>query len=245
MLKRGYSVNIIDSAIDKARNIPRVKALKKVSKSKKSKGPVFAITYDTRLPPIGSIEAKHWRSMTAKDSYLADVFKRPPLVAYKRHRNIRQYIIRAKVQKHQPYPTRYVKGMTKCGADCTACPYVKEAKRIKINGVEWKVNKKFNCKSFNVVYALICQKENCKQVYIGETKRILKFRIDDHRGYVVNKHLQHATGLHFNQPGHCLADMRFIAIEKSKRNNTLYRKEREEYFIRKFNTYNKGMNKKT
>ena len=66
LLKKGYPVNIIDSAIDKARNIPRVKAPKKVSKSKKSKGPVFAITYDTRLPPIGSIEAKHWRSMTAK-----------------------------------------------------------------------------------------------------------------------------------------------------------------------------------
>ena len=63
--------------------------------------------------------------------------------------------------------------------------------------------------------------------------------------YVVNKHLQHATGLRFNQRGHCLADMRFIAIEKEKRNNALYRKEREEYFIRKFNTYNKGINKKT
>ena len=183
--------------------------------------------------------------MTAKDIYLADVFKRPTLVEYKRHRNIRHYIIRAKVQKHQPYPTRYVKGMTICGADCTACPYVKEAKRIKINGVEWKVNKKFNCKSFNVVYALICQKENCKEVYIGETKIILKFRIDDHRGYVVNKHLQHAKGLHFKQPGHCLADMHFIAIEKEKRNNALYRKEREEYFIRKFNTYKQTCKKTT
>ena len=34
------------------------------------------------------------------------------------------------------------------------------------------------------------------------------------------------------------------ALERVKRNNILYRKEREEYFIRLFDTYNRGMNKK-
>ena len=50
------------------------------------------------------------------------------------------------------------------------------------------------------------KKENCKQVYIGETKRMLKFRLDDHRGYG-NKYVDTATGSHFNQPDHSLADM--------------------------------------
>ena len=134
--------------------------------------------------------------------------------------------------------------MTICVAGFTPCPYIKEGKSISINGITWKIHQQLNCKSFNVVYALICKKENCQKVYIGETKRILKFRLDEHRGYILNCHLNKATGDHFNQPGHSLADLTVTALEKSKRNNSLYRKEREEYFIRLFNTYHNGINKK-
>ena len=72
---------------------------------------------------------------------------------------------------------------------------------------------------------------------------MLKFRLDDHRGYV-NNHVDTATGSHFNQPGHSLADMSVTILEQVRKNNDAYRKEREEYFIRKFNTIQKGMNRK-
>ena len=42
---------------------------------------------------------------------------------------------------------------------------------------------------------------------------------------------------HFNESGHSLADMKMIILEKVKKNDELYRKECEHYFIRKFNTY--------
>ena len=99
--------------------------------------------------------------------------------------------------------------------------------------------------SFNIVYALKCKKENCGKTYIGETKRYLKSRLDDHRGYIVNSLTSKATGEHFTQPGHSLADLQVTVLEQVKKNNTLYRKEREEYFIRKFNTFHNGINKKT
>ena len=89
---------------------------------------------------MGNIEAKHWRSMTSKDSYLAEVFKRPPLVAFKRQKNLRQYLIRAKVPKEKIQPQRLMKGMKKCGESCTACPYVKEGNTININGKVWFKN---------------------------------------------------------------------------------------------------------
>ena len=38
--------------------------------------------------------------------------------------------------------------------------------------------------------------------------------------------------------------MKMTIIEQVKKDCDLYRKEREEYFIRKLDTYNKGMNKK-
>ena len=75
-------------------------------------------------------------------------------------------------------------------------------------------------------------------MYIGETKRVLKFRLDDND-------VNNATGSHFNQPGHCLADLSVTILEQVKKYNDSYRKEREEYFIRKFNTFHNGINKKT
>ena len=113
------------------------------------------------------------------------------------------------------------------------------SRKLKINGAEWNINKQLNCNSYNVVYA----KEKCKQVYIGETKRMLRFRLADHRGYITNGDVTQATGAHFNMPGHSLADFSATIIEQSKKKNSEYRKEREQYFIRKFYTFHKGINR--
>ena len=64
----------------------------------------------------------------------------------------------------------------------------------------------------------------------------------EHRGYVNNDD-DTATGEHFNQPGHSLSDMTLTVLERVKSSDDIYRKEREKYFIRKFNTYYKGLNR--
>ena len=89
----------------------------------------------------------------------------------------------------------------------------------------------------------MCKKHNCEMRYIGETKRILKFCLADHRGYISNQDLTQATGEHFNSAGHSLADLSIIILEKVRSNDDLYRKEREKYFIRKFNTFYGGLNR--
>ena len=81
MLDRGYQKQAVDSAIKRAKKVPRKDALQAVSKPKETNGPVFAHTFDPRLPSISQIQAKHWRAMAAKNKYLAEVFKRPPITA--------------------------------------------------------------------------------------------------------------------------------------------------------------------
>ena len=244
LLERGYSESMVDSALARAKKVPRMAALKKVVKKSQTKRPVFAVTYDPRLPSITNLQTKHWRSMVSRDKYLGDVFPSPPLTAYKRQPNIRSHIIRAAVPKGPGrYPQRNQRSMSKCNSqNCMACPFIKEGKEVKINGVSWKINKQLNCKSFNVVYAIICKKDNCKEAYIGETKQMLKSRLAQHRGYVQNN--IEATGQHFNLPGHSLADLMVTIIEQVRKSDTLYRKEREEYHIRRFNTLYKGINRK-
>ena len=127
------------------------------------------------------------------------------------------------------YPKRYMKGMKKCGSNCLSYPFIKEGKTLKINGSDWNINKQLNYNSYNVVYAIICLKENCRKVYIGETKRMLKYRLAYHRGYITNGVISQARGAHFNLPGHSLADFLATIIEQTKKNNSEYRKEREHY----------------
>ena len=81
--------------------------------------------------------------------------------------------------------------------------------------------------------------------YIGETERELRKRFSDHKGYIENKHLNTVTGFHFNSVGHSLDNVKILIIEKVRKLDTQYRKERETYLINKFNTMYEGLNKKS
>ena len=134
--------------------------------------------------------------------------------------------------------------MATCGKQCPACPYINKQKEIKIDGkTTWNINKKYTCETYNCIYLIECQKESCKLRYIGQTGRLFKLRLADHRGYIRNEVLDQPIGAHFNLPGHCQADMKAIILEQVKYNNEAYRKERERYMINKFNTFYKGLNK--
>ena len=251
MLKdRGYRHGMVQAAIDKARKIPRNIALRKVVKSVNTKRPVAVVSWDPRLPPIDTIQQKHWRGMTSLDPYLKQVFPEPPLLAYKRQKNIRDYLIRAKLPPKQTRPIRHIKGMTKCKRNCVICPYILEGREISGGEFKWVINSHVSCNSYNICYMLLCMKDNCKmknkiqQRYIGETERTLKDRICEHLGYINTKKLNEPAGEHFNKPGHSKADMKVLILEKVKSSDPQYRKERESYLIRKFNSYYKGLNKK-
>ena len=155
-------------------------------------------------------------------------------------------LIKAKVPgPNRPHEKRNIKGMARCGRDCQACPFVKMGKKVKVKtNSYWNINSPVNCESYNVIYLLECEKENCtNNRYIGETGRLFKFRLAEHKGYIINKDETQATGSHFNLPGHNLAHLKATILEQVYRNTDEYRKERESFYIRKFNTFHKGLNK--
>ena len=89
-----------------------------------------------------------------------------------------------------------------------------------------------------------CTKERCREnIYIGESERSIKDRISEHIQYIKSNNRSQATGFHFNLPGHSLHDMKVIGIEQPKVRGNEYRKERESYIIRKFNSFYNGMNR--
>ena len=52
--------------------------------------------------------------------------------------------------------------------------------------------------------------------YIGETRRWLRYRLADHRGYVDNQDFDKVTGAHFNLPGNALSNMKITILEQVK-----------------------------
>ena len=70
LLDREYSPGIIDSAIAKAKAIPRQEALRRVTGQQITNRPVFVVSFDPRLPSIPNIPRKHWRSMVGQEPYL-------------------------------------------------------------------------------------------------------------------------------------------------------------------------------
>ena len=51
-MNRGYPNLLLDSAIERAQQIPKKVALRRVNRQKKTKDPIFAHSYDQRLPPM-------------------------------------------------------------------------------------------------------------------------------------------------------------------------------------------------
>ena len=82
--------------------------------------------------------------MVSENNYLKEVFPEPPLISYKRQKNIRETLVRAKVAP--PRQNRVINGMKKCNK-CLACSYIKEGKIIdgknyKGTLFKWKIAQK-------------------------------------------------------------------------------------------------------
>ena len=74
---------------------------------------MFVVTFDPRLPRLSTILNKHWQTMV-QDPHLKEVFPKPPLVSYRRQKNIRETLIRAKVPPRPKREQRKRHGMNKC-----------------------------------------------------------------------------------------------------------------------------------
>ena len=242
LLTRDYPPKIINAAITRALDIPRQEALKKVIREKSTGRAIFVVTFDTRLPSVQKIIKKHWRTMVQNDPHLKEVFPAPPLVAYRKPKTIGNFLIRSKLPKVTTRPKRQLFSMKKC-LNCPICPFVVESRVVKSTATNFSVqlNAAVTCQTRNIIYCITCTK--CKEQYIGQSERSLQDRFSEHRDYVKQEKVGKATGWHFNKKGHTVHDMVVTILEKVHTSDKLQREERENMYIREFNTKYKGINR--
>ena len=100
LLTREYCPKVIDEALNRAKLLSREETLKKVVK-KPTDRVVFSLPYHPALPSINGIVKNAWKTMV-KDPYLKEIFDKPPMVAFRRPKSLRDMLVRAKLPENNP-----------------------------------------------------------------------------------------------------------------------------------------------
>ena len=241
LLSRGYKNNYITKAYDRVKPIPRSVALLKVEK-KTVKRPILKLQYDPRLPNISNILYRFWKIMV-RNPRMKKIFPEPPMICWKRPKNLREYLIRAKLPSAETNrkSKRPKNGFRHCGRDCTMCKFSPKFSDHIISSVTKEripIVSNLNCLSMNVIYCVTCTKQSgdCKSKpqYIGQTSRRVCDRFSEHRNSI-KQDSQKPVGKHFASKGHKQCDMQIIPFEEIKSKDPWVRLCRERYYIRQLN----------
>ncbi|GFR61452.1 hypothetical protein ElyMa_001847500 [Elysia marginata] len=150
-------------------------------------------------------------SILQADPNAREVFDEPPLVVYRRAKNIRDMLVPS------PISVSHDSGTRPCSRPrCITCTYVSHAQSSEINtprGV-FTIADSFTCTSCNLIYAIVCKR--CDMVYIGETGRNLATRFSEQLRDVQNG-VHKPVSLHFGSSGHqgC-TDMEVLGLRSSR-----------------------------
>jgi hypothetical protein len=257
MVKRGYRKKLVSNAIENVKELKREQVLQKVQRADSQGNRVRAIfRYDKRLPNLSSIFKRDWQTMVDDDQRLLEVYPDPPMVCFRRGRNVRETLCQAKLPPARI--SRHEDGFRRCKkAQCRLCPYTnlrpgEVLKSIKISstGVELPISGQLTCQSSNLLYIGSCAKgdRTCpdRPQYCGETGKTAEERFVGHRNSIVQA-CQAATSLpvgeHFRSAGHSVTDFVFTPVEKIS-GGVFIRKAGEKRLINKLNLIDSGLNRK-
>ena len=164
-----------------------------------------------------------------RSSRMREVFKEPPIVAFRRDKNLCDTLVHGKTSGALR-STR-----TSCKTHCENCRLLS---RDEISDTSCQVTyspvQDITCHIRNVVYAIICTK--CRStVYVGETERELRERMTEYlRDVRLRK--DKPINFHFGEKGHTQHDMDFTVLEKVYGAERIERQLRQGLWIKKLST---------
>ncbi|EDO36531.1 predicted protein [Nematostella vectensis] len=243
LLKRGYKPAFLKRQILRVANISRIDALRPNNNNHKNSRRIpFVTTYNPTLPNINNIIRRNY-NLLLSSKRCHKVFTEPPLVAFRRSPNLRDILVKAKLPSDRS-PTNQPPGAFRCGKNCLTCPFIRTdgltSYTFFSTGETRPITSHITCNTKNVIYMIQCNR--CNLQYIGETKRKLKERFNDHRRTVDSQSRSIPTHAaeHFLKPNHSASDIELIPIEKIRNNRDSIRKAREAKLIARAGTLEPG-----
>ena len=231
--RRGYSGKLIESQLGKVDKLVRSDLLNSSRKKDKTLQRVpLVVTYSNLLQDVHGIVRKHM-NVLYRSSRMREVFKEPPIVAFRRDKNLCDTLVHGKTSGALR-STR-----TSCKTHCENCRLLS---RDEISDTSCQVTyspvQDITCHIRNVVYAIICTK--CRStVYVCETERELRERMTEHlRDVRLRK--DKPINFHFGEKGRTQHDMAFTVLEKVYAAERIERQLREGLWIKKLSTVRPG-----
>ena len=163
---------------------------------------------------------------------LALSFRNPPLVSFKRDKNVGNFLVRSSFQ------TNDQSGTFKCARSrCKTCPFIHNVEKISGPKRSIKITDHFTCTSANVIYCITCT--YCNKLYIGETGRRLGDRFRERLRDVErnDKDASKPVARHFNLPYHSKQHMAVCGLSLHL-GSSESRKTLEQKFIFQIGTLN-------
>ena len=248
LLARGYKKRMVENAFERVRNLSREYTLEKVVKQATDKIN-FVITYDPRLTSIPGVLHKHARTLMM-DSKMKETFQDGFQVAFKRHRNVREFLCRARLYDTgvRRNDTRAVnKGWRKCQR-CMTCKRSRNMSYFVSSATKSKhqISEDICCKDNNVIYVVECTKCHTKPQYVGKSTRCLMVRGREHihaieKGLIDGSSASCKMYDHFTSNGHTSRDMLMYAIEVVH-GDVVTTGVRERYWMQTLDTCRRGLN---
>lgn len=268
-VNRGYPSQLLDIQFRKATNIVRTHLLqyktveaKKMAFSRFLKGHSFLplIVNFHRSPMLKMKLNERWTSFINCDQRIFDVFHNElPQLVFKRGTTIANILTSTRFRTRFDVQDRenvvILKSLlaenvsnvwfcvSKCQfPTCKCCRHIRVGSSYQSSNREetFYVENNFNCNSSDVIYVINC--DFCGVLYVGQTSRQLKDRLNNHRSDV--KLLKNtAVAKHFNEPGHFISHLKIMPIFDLTGLPVFRRIEIENDFMKSLNTrYPIGLN---
>ena len=109
------------------------------------------------------------------------VFPEPPLIAFRRCKNLKDILVRARLSSEGNGGTDK-KGCSRCGKSrCQVCHVMSNSEHFhsNVDSRKYRINYSFNCDSSNVVYLLECTV--CGVQYVGSTSTPFRLRFNNYK----------------------------------------------------------------
>lgn len=238
-MKRNYHKKQLTRMIQEVRQMKREELLTYKKRTETCDRIPLVLTYHHKFEGIGSAIKDAYNRSIAKFPELKSLFPQPPMVAFRRTRNIRDKVIRANHHKRPP-----------CDQVSPSQGHGRSQLAQCINPSQTITNHKTNrtCRieggpatTKGAIYAAECTKH--KLLYIGQTERTLSSRFNNHRSDV--GHQPHVCKLteHFSRNGCSFqTDLRVSVLEQVSGSRALREYKEDRWITRLQTVAPNGMN---
>ena len=227
-ISRGYKEQHLRNIINEVKLLTRDDLLKgKEKTSAKDPQSIMVCTWHPKLRMLPSILHKNY-DIIKNDVHLSRIFTARPSVAFRRKKNLSNYLTKTDINKKKVPKESSCKG-------CKICKLINNDNTItnKAAGITKKTKSGGTCKSKGVIYSVNCKK--CNLMYIGHTGDSLNIRFSKHKYDIKNRPKNNELAEHCHKDHDIDTDLEIYIIDYGI-TSLKYRKFLEDRWICKLQT---------